>query len=256
MSDFDPPTEPLAVPRDPASAPLDFGQVARTLMEPKDVAGVLQRIAVVARAVLTGSDHCGVTVAQRGKMWTAGASDDLPARLDALQHEVGEGPSVEAIRVHDVCDAPDLATDGRWPAFAERAVAETPVRSVLSYRLYLDDRTLGALTAYADRPHAFDAATHEVGSLLAAQAAIALASAEDVHHLRIALQSRDLISTAKGILMAREGMSETEAFDVLRRASRRSNISLRELAERVVSGAASAAELNGQPHDGKPTETR
>ena len=39
---------------------------------------------------------------------------------------------------------------------------------------------------------------------------------------------------AKGIVMARQKVSDDEAFDSLRRASQRMNVKLRELAERVV----------------------
>ncbi|MCA1702246.1 MAG: ANTAR domain-containing protein [Actinobacteria bacterium] len=50
-----------------------------------------------------------------------------------------------------------------------------------------------------------------------------------------ALQGRDVIGQAKGILMAEQNVSADDAFDILRRASQRMNIKLRELAERVTS---------------------
>jgi len=43
-----------------------------------------------------------------------------------------------------------------------------------------------------------------------------------------------VIEQAKGILMARQGCGEDEAFDLLRRASQRSNTPIRVLAERIV----------------------
>ncbi|MDQ1374883.1 MAG: hypothetical protein QOJ09_2221, partial [Actinomycetota bacterium] len=46
------------------------------------------------------------------------------------------------------------------------------------------------------------------------------------------------IEQAKGILMAREGCDEDRAFDMLRRASQRTNRKLREIAHQVVEGAA------------------
>jgi len=44
-----------------------------------------------------------------------------------------------------------------------------------------------------------------------------------------------VIEQAKGILMAQQGCSEDEAFDLLRRASQRSNTPVRVLAEKIVS---------------------
>jgi len=43
-----------------------------------------------------------------------------------------------------------------------------------------------------------------------------------------------VIEQAKGILMARQGCGEDEAFDLLRRASQRSNTPIRVLAEHIV----------------------
>ncbi|MDT7798847.1 MAG: hypothetical protein QOI78_2280, partial [Actinomycetota bacterium] len=49
-------------------------------------------------------------------------------------------------------------------------------------------------------------------------------------HLRKAVESRDVIGQAKGILMQRRGITADEAFDVLRRASQELNVKLADLA--------------------------
>ena len=54
-----------------------------------------------------------------------------------------------------------------------------------------------------------------------------------ISQLQAALESRDVIGQAKGILMARQGLSADEAFDVLRRASQRTNRKLRDVAAEV-----------------------
>ena len=74
-----------------------------------------------------------------------------------------------------------------------------------------------------------------MGSVFATHAAVALAGAQQDEQMQKALQGRDVIGQAKGILMAQQGVSADEAFDILRRASQRMNIKLRELAERVAS---------------------
>jgi AmiR/NasT family two-component response regulator len=48
--------------------------------------------------------------------------------------------------------------------------------------------------------------------------------------LRRALDSRDVIGQAKGILMHRRGISAEQAFDLLRRSSQDLNVKLAELA--------------------------
>jgi AmiR/NasT family two-component response regulator len=62
-----------------------------------------------------------------------------------------------------------------------------------------------------------------------------------IARLQARLESQPVIEQAKGILMARGGCGPEEAFDILRRASQRSNVPVRELAEEIVAQAASGA---------------
>jgi AmiR/NasT family two-component response regulator len=57
-------------------------------------------------------------------------------------------------------------------------------------------------------------------------------------HLLEALESRDVIGQAKGIMMARHGISADQAFDELRGASQRNGRKLRDVAAEVVDGLA------------------
>ena len=53
-------------------------------------------------------------------------------------------------------------------------------------------------------------------------------------HLNQALESRGTIEQAKGILMATSDVTADEAFDMLRAASQRENVKLRDVAKRIV----------------------
>jgi hypothetical protein len=63
--------------------------------------------------------------------------------------------------------------------------------------------------------------------------------------LEARLESMPVIEQAKGILMAQTGCGPGEAFDMLRRASQRSNIKVRDLAEDIVGRAAAAGPNRG-----------
>jgi hypothetical protein len=52
------------------------------------------------------------------------------------------------------------------------------------------------------------------------------------------LESMPVIEQAKGIIMAQSHCGHTQAFDLLRRASQRSNVPVRELATQIVAKAA------------------
>jgi GAF domain-containing protein len=214
-----------------------FAGVARALAAEQTVDKTLARLVDLAIGIIPGCHHAGVTVVRRGRPETPAATDEVPAAVDALQYETGEGPCLSAIREHAVYRTGDLAADDRWPAFAGAAVARTGVRSMLAYRLFTEDDTLGALNLYSRERDAFDDATVPIGTILAAHAALAFDRARDreqISGLEQALSSNRTIAMAIGMLMATHGIKEREAFDLLRVASQRSNRRLRDIAEEVV----------------------
>ena len=107
--------------------------------------------------------------------------------------------------------------------------------SALSFQLFVTGSNLGALNLYARRPRAFGEESEDVGLVLAAHAAVALAGAQHEQNLQRAVSSRDTIGQAKGILMERHKLTADQAFDVLARVSQELNRKLvdiaRELAE-------------------------
>jgi GAF domain-containing protein len=197
----------------------------------------LTKLVEVAVSIIPGCHYAGVTVVRRGRVETPAATGDVPAAVDAIQYETGEGPCLSAIREHAVFRTGDLARDDRWPAFAGPAVARTGVRSMLAFRLFTEEDTLGALNLYSRQRDAFDDEAVPVGTILAAHAALAFARArerEQISGLQHALTSNRAIGMAIGILMATHRITEAEAFDRLRVASQRSNIRLRDIADEVV----------------------
>jgi putative methionine-R-sulfoxide reductase with GAF domain len=211
-----------------------FAQVARVLLGEHDVATMLDRMSALAVETIDGAQHCGVTVVEVHEVRTAGASDDIPRRVDQIQYDTGQGPCLQAIQDHEVFETGDIAADERWPSFAARAVEETGIRSVLAFRLYCAEHTMGALNLYSRDVNGFDDEDRHVGSVFAAHAAVALSNARQVGNLERALETRDVIATAKGLLMARSDISDDQAFDILRRASQRTNVKLRVIAQGLV----------------------
>jgi hypothetical protein len=54
-----------------------------------------------------------------------------------------------------------------------------------------------------------------------------------------------VIEQAKGIIVAQEGCTAEQAFDLLRKASQRSNVLLRELATRIVARNTRLSQIHG-----------
>ncbi|SFW80662.1 GAF and ANTAR domain-containing protein [Amycolatopsis australiensis] len=219
-----------------------FADLTRTLLEATPtVGGVLRLVVGAAKAIIPGADLVSVTLREPGGTYrTPVETDAIAVRLDQLQYDHGEGPCVESARP----DGPaigwsqDLAHEPRWPKFGPGAAA-LGYHSVLATALIPDtDRTSGALNVYSSRPDAFDNRAVDLALLLATHASLALAHTQAVEaaeleaaHLRRAIESRDVIGQAKGILMQRRGITADEAFDVLRRASQDLNVKLADVAK-------------------------
>lgn len=127
-----------------------------------------------------------------------------------------------------------MATEGRWPRFSQQASA-AGAESMLSFQLFVAGDNLGALNLYARTPDAFDDESEHVGLLFASHAAVAFAGAQkQQQQLARALDARDLIGMAKGILMERYKITPDRAFAVLVRGSQANQRKLRDVAHDVV----------------------
>jgi GAF domain-containing protein len=223
-----------------------FVALTRALLEPGSVATVLERVVYAARALVADADLVSVTLrSDDGAFHTPVWTDEVADHLDQLQYRFGEGACVEAARPSGpgMALSDDLGRDDRWPRFGP-AAAERGFRSLVSTALLPDalpPQLSGALNVYSRRRSAFTLDDRNVLLLLATHASLALATTRAVsrgeleaHQLRRAIDSRDVIGQAKGILMARRGISADEAFDLLRRTSQDMNLKLRELAHTVV----------------------
>lgn len=197
-----------------------------------------------------GCDHAGISFLKGRTGVTPAASDAISPQVDAIQYETDQGPCLDAIRKHEVFRSGDLGKEKRWAEFSRRAKAETGVTSMMSFRLFVEGDTLGALNLYSKTADAFDDQAQAVGLVFAAHAAIALSTALHDAQMAEALRSRDIIGQAKGLLMAREGVDAEEAFDMLKRASQRLNIKLRDVATKMISNQHAEASEDGGDEPG------
>jgi GAF domain-containing protein len=221
-------------PQDAMELAEAFAEIARALLSEPGLDEVLQHIVDSAVKTVPGCESAGISFIERRRITTAAASDEVPRQVDHVQYETDQGPCLDAIREHAVFVVDDLREEPRWPAFAERAADETGVRSMLAVRLFAEADTLGALNMYSMRPVGFGDDSRAVGAVFAAHAAVAISSSQREENLQKALQSRDVIGQAKGILIAHEHMTADEAYAALKQASQHLNLKLREVADRVV----------------------
>lgn len=211
-----------------------FAAVARTLTEDRgNLQSSLDKIVHLAVDTLEACEFAGISFVEKRKITCPASSDDLPKKIDEIQSELGEGPCIDAITEHEVFRTADLRAEKRWPQFSARTHEETGVCSILSIRLFVEEDTMGALNLYSTTLNAFDDSDVALASVFAVHASAAMSAARREESLEEKADSRDVIGRAKGILMARSGVSDDQAFAMLRNASQRMNLKLRDIAQQV-----------------------
>ena len=224
----------------PAELRNTSGELSQLLFDEETVETTLQRVGRLAVYSIEGCDVVGVTLAEDGRVLTKAATDDLALQLDSAQYEVDEGPCLDSFRNAEVNVIRDIQQEDRWPRFTDQA-AKAGLSSSASLPLIVRDKTIGALNLYSKTANSFGDKEVRVASLYATQAAVALANAqvyatsrEMIGHLNEALESREMIGQAMGILMEQQRIDDREAFETLKKASQHSNVKLRDIAAQVV----------------------
>jgi GAF domain-containing protein len=213
----------------------ELAAAARGMQQEDSSRQAMERAVAIATEILPGCDAAGVCVVHRGeRIDTHAASNDALRQVDALQHELKEGPCLDALREHETVHSDDLSVDERWPSWGPEVAGRLKLFSIVSYRLFSTGDNLGALNLYGRQRSAFSTDDVHDGIALAAHVGVALASAQEVENLEKAIGGRTVIGQATGMLMERFDLSADRAFGVLTRLSQHKNVKLRRLAEQIV----------------------
>jgi GAF domain-containing protein len=212
-----------------------------TILNPFDLQELLQRLTDHA-VTTTDAQGAGVMLAGHGGLGFAAASDDAVVDIEVFQGRIEDGACHHAFSVDEVVVVEDLGAEDRWPAYTERAL-ELGFRSVLGVPMNACGQTIGVLNLYRTHPGAWTADDLEAAEIVTAMGSgyVLFANQLRAQHeltdqLQTALESRDTIGQAKGVLMARHGVGSAEAFEMLRERSQRANVKLRDVAREIVAG--------------------
>jgi transcriptional regulator with GAF, ATPase, and Fis domain len=237
--------------RNVATSPLAeaIQTVAGFLVADAPLGLTLERVASLAAEAIGPAAAAGLTLLdERRRPRTFVSTDDLAPRVDQAQYDEDDGPCLAAYRLNQVIRVDDCsAVADRWPVFSKVA-ADEGVKSTLSIPLVAAEKPFGAFNLYARDGYAFSNRDESDASLFATQAAVVLANAgaywgafDLAEGLRNAMESRATIEQAKGMLMANRRCNAEAAFQMLVNASQRSNVKLRDLADKIVASSDSAA---------------
>jgi GAF domain-containing protein len=204
----------------------------------------LDTIATSAVGTVSAARDAGIILLDRHGLVPQSTTGTPPHLLDLHQQRLRSGPCLNAAQSQSIVRVADTHRDDRWPQFMAEA-QRLGVCSMLCVPLWVDERTLGALSLYSDRTQAFNSQDEQIVELFATLSALALAGAQRTEQLKAALRNREIIGQAKGVLMERLRVTEHGAFALLAQASQDQNRKLVAVAQHLVD----TGELPEQPAD-------
>jgi len=218
----------------------DLAALAKILDEEEDLGRVLQRSVEQVTRGVPGADMASVTVMRGDRGETAASSEERVWAIDSDQYAAGDGPCLEAARTGEIVRVGVEEAHERWPGFARSARA-AGVESYLACPLIIGEEFVGSLNLYSEKPHGFGEFDVALLRLYMTAAVAAIANARRVAEarkltegLKTAMDSRAVIDQARGVLMARRGISAEQALEELSRQSQNTNVKLRVIAARLV----------------------
>jgi GAF domain-containing protein len=175
------------------------------------------------------------------------ASDTRFSYLEDLQIRHQEGPCVEAFDTKELVGVADLAEDRRWPLFSDAAVAQQ-VRAVLASPLPYNQDAVGVVAVLSEQSHPWSPegelallAFTDLAALLIASMMQGEEQSEIAAQLQGALNSRQVIEQAKGVLIGTQGISARAAYEQLRARARNERRKLAAVCADVVESASRSA---------------
>jgi GAF domain-containing protein len=225
-----------------------------TILNPYDLQELLHRLTDHATQITDGFG-AGVMLAGREGLGFAAASSQRVVDIELFQGRVEDGACHAAYLSNRIVVVDDLEHEERWPAYRDRALG-LGLRSVVGVPLNACGQTIGVLNVYRPTPGVWSETELEAVEILTAMGAGYVLHANQLRaqheltdQLQTALESRDTIGQAKGVLMAQHGVEADEAFGMLRSMSQRTNVKLREVARQVVDGERRAGRATEDAED-------
>ncbi|MBU1128527.1 MAG: GAF domain-containing protein [Candidatus Omnitrophica bacterium] len=148
---------------------------------------------------------------------------------------VGEGIVGRVIKDRKPISILNVLEDDRYKE-KELARKEKLV-SMLSVPMIVKDEMIGVVNCYTNCEYKFTKSDIALLSTVANQAAVAIKNTELIVKTKIIseeLETRKRVEKAKGILMSDKGISENEAYKLMRKASMDKRVNMREIAEAVI----------------------
>lgn len=149
--------------------------------------------------------------------------------------KLGEGIVGRVAKEKKAIIIEDVSADERYKE-KELARKENFV-AMLSVPMQVKGEVRGVINVYTEKEHKFTKTDVHLLSTVADQAAVAIENTELMVRTRVIeeeLRARKKVEKAKGILMSRKGLSEEDAYALMRKGSMDRRVSMKEIADAII----------------------
>lgn len=230
-----------------------FVELADTLVADFDLIEFLSMLADRCVELLSSAEVGLALAGARGLQMMASSSERMRV-TELLEVQFEEGPCFECYRMgRPVLNQQLASADSRWPLFAPMA-RDIGFQTVHAVPLRLRDEVIGAMNVFDTSLRDMTQTESNLLRAFADAATIGILQERTVKQqsdlsiqLQGALNSRIAVEQAKGIVAERLKIDMDTAFKTIRSHARNHGVLLSAVADALVSGSLSAAELDSPP---------
>jgi len=149
--------------------------------------------------------------------------------------KVGEGIVGRVARDKKPVIIEDVSKDKKYK---EKDLAKKEkLVSMLSIPMLVKEKVIGVINVYTTKAYDFTKSDIHLLSAVANQAAVAIENTELMVKTKVIqeeLETRKKVEKAKGILMKDQGLTEAEAYELIRKSSMNKRVSMKDIAEAII----------------------
>lgn len=218
-----------------------FVAMTDALMNEYDVVDLLSTLLKACADVLE-MDAGGILLADAaGDLELVASTSEEAQVVETIIIAAGEGPCIDCYTTGEHVSVPDIdAAAKEWPKFHASAI-EQGFRSTYAVPMKLRDDVMGVMNILSSAHREISEEDGRIAQALADLAVLGVLHERNfrapyaiTEQLHLVLDTRILIEQAKGVLVQRENLTMTEAFDALRAYARVNGMTLRRVAESTV----------------------
>lgn len=214
-------------------------RLAEVLQTQRTLGATLAALAEAATVSVPGCDAASIAISIAGRPSTAAITARVALELDMVQYDTDDGPCLTSFRSMSTVRV-DLVEEGAaFPHFAVIA-RQKGFRGVLSVPATWGDDVVATLNLYS-RSGPFDETAVSIGSVLAAQVAIAVSRSPEFAAARQVVEEAQRnaeddaeVNLATGLLMVNESCTAEQAEALLRQSATQSERTILEIAQRII----------------------